>query len=612
MGAMVINAASTGYREDGPTSFYMGHLLEYHSDVTYNGSHSQPAGVWMGRYFGSIYTLSGSTGTQFGPVQEDGSFTYTMSVDTLTIYQTVYDPVAGAIVTGPVMGTATIPAFTYSGTGSSYDSDGDGSYDSFDLYVNDVVDGLYPFGAHLAAHDLEFNGSAVDDYIDGSYLSGGDRTASFFGGGGSDVIHGSMAANNTIFGGAGEDFLYVNANSYGALGGVMFHSASTNFIDGGSENDYIDFNGEADDTAMLHGGAGDDQIWSQGGQGILWGGAGNDSLNSDHTEDMAAFTGSHTEYVFTPIGYNAFEVADLRSGSPDGTDSVYGIRLFQFSTGRYDISQLLADRAQVVMPSTSYVAPDDASYEVTGTSRADSITMQGGADLVRGLAGNDTILTGGGEDIIEVSGGTAGEDRIDGGAGINDILRAMASNTLIRLASITGVEEITANGFTGVEILGTRAADSFDFSGATLTGITAIDLGGGNDTFQGSAGADRVLGGAGSDALSGNGGADDFVYTSTANSVGKAVDRILDFAQGDDRIDLSAIDANTQRGASGNQTFSFIGTGGFTKTAGELRYDPSNFVGQTRLYGDVNGDGKADMEIRLDGTLLLTADDFLL
>ncbi len=88
-----------------------------------------------------------------------------------------------------------------------------------------------------------------------------------------------------------------------------------------------------------------------------------------------------------------------------------------------------------------------------------------------------------------------------------------------------------------------------------------------------------------------------------------SADRILDFRQAeDDRIHLSTIDADATLG--GDQGFAFIGTGDFTGTAGELRYEQVD--GSTYVQGDTNGDGVADFMIRLDGLHTLEAGDFLI
>lgn len=85
-------------------------------------------------------------------------------------------------------------------------------------------------------------------------------------------------------------------------------------------------------------------------------------------------------------------------------------------------------------------------------------------------------------------------------------------------------------------------------------------------------------------------------------------DAINGFVQGDDVIDLSAIDAVA--GGTGNEQFSFLGTGAFTNTAGQLRYAlaGANLV----ISGDVNGDGISDFQIQVNILGSLTAADFLL
>ncbi|WP_436041195.1 M10 family metallopeptidase C-terminal domain-containing protein, partial [Rhizobium sp. LjRoot98] len=86
-------------------------------------------------------------------------------------------------------------------------------------------------------------------------------------------------------------------------------------------------------------------------------------------------------------------------------------------------------------------------------------------------------------------------------------------------------------------------------------------------------------------------------------------DTIFDFSgTGGDRIDLSAIDANTA--ASGNQAFTYVGTAAFTGKAGELRYVKA--ASDTYVYGDVNGDGKADFAIHLDDAVSLAKGYFVL
>ena len=68
------------------------------------------------------------------------------------------------------------------------------------------------------------------------------------------------------------------------------------------------------------------------------------------------------------------------------------------------------------------------------------------------------------------------------------------------------------------------------------------------------------------------------------------------------------MDANDNK--DGNQNFMFIGTDGFHKKAGELRYETKK--NDTFIYGDTDGDGKANFVIELDGHFKLTGNDFIL
>jgi serralysin len=253
-------------------------------------------------------------------------------------------------------------------------------------------------------------------------------------------------------------------------------------------------------------------------------------------------------------------------------------------------------------------ATTDAGWTVSGLGGNDSITTNGGNDLIIGGTGNDIISSGAGDDLIQVKGTGQGYDIVDGGPG-TDQIAAISNGTVIGLTSVTGVELITANGFSGVTISGSGSADTLDFSGVTLNGIASINGGAGNDTIQGSAQADVISGGNGADILYGNGGNDVFDFNAVSASPVSGPDRIVDFTSGEDRIDLAGIDANTK--VSGNQAFSFIGEAAFSHVAGEIRVDTSD-PATTLVLGDVNGDGVADFAIALDGTHQLVAADLVL
>jgi hypothetical protein len=77
----------------------------------------------------------------------------------------------------------------------------------------------------------------------------------------------------------------------------------------------------------------------------------------------------------------------------------------------------------------------------------------------------------------------------------------------------------------------------------------------------------------------------------------------------DDTIRLSAIDA---RPGGVDNAFKFIGSHKFHHRDGELRFKIDVAHDSTIVQGDVNGDGRADLEIELTGKWVLHATDFIL
>ncbi|HEX8126580.1 MAG TPA: cadherin domain-containing protein [Allosphingosinicella sp.] len=175
----------------------------------------------------------------------------------------------------------------------------------------------------------------------------------------------------------------------------------------------------------------------------------------------------------------------------------------------------------------------------------------------------------------------------------------------------------------GDTVMGTSGSDTISATSATLALRTSNEEDlvfgrGGNDTIMGMGGDDEIygedgndtlVGGAGADKLSGGLGKDQFTYNDVSESTAASRDLITDFSRSQgDKISLSGIDANSL--LSANQAFTFIGTLAFSNVAGQLRYETSG--GVTTIFGDVNGDGIADLQIQLSGSVPLIASDFVL
>ncbi|MEJ5988996.1 calcium-binding protein [Ramlibacter sp. PS3R-8] len=276
------------------------------------------------------------------------------------------------------------------------------------------------------------------------------------------------------------------------------------------------------------------------------------------------------------------------------------------------------------------------TFSVRGGNGNDVMMGSVGMQNLQGNCGNDTLRGGDGDDSL--FGQTGGDptsfiqtsmfpddDWLDGGAG-NDLLRGDAGDDILQGG--TGVDTMeggTGNDsyfvdqatdvvselrFGGSDIVHSAAANytlSAHVESARITSSGAANLTGNNqaNTLTGGTGANILKGGVGKDTLSGGGGADRFDYDSANHSGVKAATRdvILDF-NGNDLLDLSTIDANTNVG--GNNAFTFV-TGAFTG-AGQLRFDARTQV----LYGSTDADVQAEFSIQLTGFRTLTAADIIL
>lgn len=186
-----------------------------------------------------------------------------------------------------------------------------------------------------------------------------------------------------------------------------------------------------------------------------------------------------------------------------------------------------------------------------------------------------------------------GSQNINGiGNGVTNLLTGNHGDNILRGKA----GEDTLTGKDGEDrLLGGSGAD-------TLNGGSDNDVlrgGKGNDDLNGGSENDVLIGGTGKDNLAGGTGEDVFRFIKTNHSFDSGLaDSILDFISGEDLIDLSALPG----------TLAFI-SGAFTGAA-EVRV--SEVGGNSIVRIDLDGDGVADMKIKVLGVTGLDALDFLL
>ena len=345
-------------------------------------------------------------------------------------------------------------------------------------------------------------------------------------------------------------------------------------------------------------------------------------------------------YTYDPN--HAFNLATAGTGAVNtrATDS------FSYTLAGGSTAKVTVNVDGVYNP-TDVLKGDSEDNFIVGTGFADQFDMsQGGDDQVSGGGGNDAFYFGGTFSDL---------DRVDGGDGTDVVQLFGTYNFTFNAGSLANVERITLLSgtlFGGTEplsyslttvdvnvaagatltILGTglTSGETLAFNGSAETnGKFNIYGGAGADRLVGSQQADSIVGGAGDDLIYGLGGndwiaggrgadvirgglgADRYVYQFVTDSTARAFDIITDFEDTKDKIDLSAIDANSA--LAEDQAFTFIGANAFTRTAGELR--AYRIEGNSwAVEADVDGDGTADLYIQVNvfNGHVMTGSDFLL
>ncbi len=412
------------------------------------------------------------------------------------------------------------------------------------------------------------NGTNLGDTING--LAGNDTIT---GGGGDDILSGD-AGDDQIDGGTGAD----TASYRSALGGVTISLALTaiqNTVGAGSDTLIAIEN--------LTGSMFNDTLTGSIIANVLTGLDGNDTLDGGLGADTMTGGKGNDTYAIDNIG----DVADETGGS--GTDTVNSSIGFNLSTA-------------------SVAKGEIENLTLLGTAHINA-TGNGLGNIITGNAGNN---------ILE---GRGGADQLNGGSGVDTAsYAASAIGVSVNLAtglgsggdaagdSVSGIENLTGSQYNDT-LTGNAGTNVVVGGRVTASGGANVLSGlGGDDLLSGGVGNDQLIGGAGKDTLTGGLDADRFVFTALSDSsVGSLRDLIADFAVGADKIDLSGIDAKS---GGTDDPFNFIGTAGFTGSAGQLHYWVAG--GLTIAEGDVNGDGAGDFQIGMTGAFALTGTDFIL
>jgi len=258
---------------------------------------------------------------------------------------------------------------------------------------------------------------------------------------------------------------------------------------------------------------------------------------------------------------------------------------------------------------------------LTGNASANVLEGGRGDDLLSGNGGNDTLIGGSGADRMQGGSGTDTVDYSDSfsypddDAGVTVVLfdselghgwgagGIAAGDRLSDIENVIGTHHNDhLEGYVSANVL------DGDLGNDVLSGGGGDDIllgGGDNDELDGGLGADILDGGNGVDTLTGGANADTFQWTAAGFA---HADVVSDFDRSEgDLLNVSAIDANVP--ASGNQSFSFIGTGPFT-AAGQINWFTQG--GNTYIALNIDNDSGAEAIIEVAGQQTVDASWFVL
>jgi hypothetical protein len=292
---------------------------------------------------------------------------------------------------------------------------------------------------------------------------------------GNDVIVG-LGGNDTIQGNGGNDKI---------CGGD-----GNDILEGDSGNDTLDGGSGALDMAFYGSGPGPEQVDLSAGTAT---GDGSDTL----TGIEGAVGSQFADTLLGDAGFNLF--AGL--GGNDTVDGRGGGDVLAFLSATTGVTANLASGSV----STPGEGTDTFSNigGFAGSDYNDTLTGDGGSNILLGMGGDDTLHGGAGTDVLL---GGDGNDTLDGGGDLDRLYADAGNDTLDGGGDLFNVASFAlVPGPVNVDLTaGTATGAGTD----TLTHISAVDGSSGDDTIVGDAASNDIFAGDGNDSIFGRAGGD--------------------------------------------------------------------------------------------------------
>lgn len=384
-------------------------------------------------------------------------------------------------------------------------------------------------------------GTPGDDFLPGT---NDDDTITGFEG--NDDIDG-LGGNDTIDAGAGDDIVTGGQGNDTITLGDGFDTGVGNIGDdiiyGGAGNDllYGELQGETNlgigGNDQLFGGDGDDFIRGGLGDDFMDGGAG-----SDRTSYYDALGPVRVDLRIQGTAQNTGHGWDTLVNIENTTGSIYADVLIGNNNDNWIWSHGGADDIRGNAGDDTFWLPEGDGATVRGGQGVDVISFRGRVDDTGTDTGGVTFTIGNGTQ--DIGRGTVTTQSIEGAEGseFNDTLNGNGQANL--LSGFLGDDVINGGGGDDL-IYGDHAIRevgenplSYQYDDPALftpgndvlsggAGDDAIYGNGGDDVLNGDGGADTLVGGAGADIINGGAGDDQFVYTGASDSTGTSFDTIV-------------------------------------------------------------------------------------
>lgn len=427
--------------------------------------------------------------------------------------------------------------------------------DSGDVVTEAAGEGTDTVYSYLVSHTLAANVESGRIVGVGTANLTGNSLANFLYAG---------KGNNVLDGGAGTDSVsfYEGNNGTGVTASLLTGTAT-----GGSGTDTligIERLYGTNCADKFTGNAGANYLRGYAGNDTLDGGTGNDSMVGDDGDDI---------YYVRDVGD---VVSETNAATVGGTDVVY-----------------------------SYLTHTTTQTYTLGANVENGRIVTTTASNMTGNVLSNTLYAGAGNNLI--SGGTGTE--IDTVSYQYGLLSSATTGVNANLATGVVTGGSGTDTLTRIEgLIGSTLNDTLVGSG----GDNTLNGGSGNDSLSGGDGNDTLIGGVGKDTLVGGNGNDvfDFNALSEMGTSSATWDVISSFIRGQDKIDLSTLDADTA--TTSNDIFDSLTVGGTFSgsfaSAGDLYFDNVAKM----LYGNTDGDVTAEFAIQISGVTTLSTSDFIL